>query len=45
MVTIECVIPKKHHRIVMGVKGCKVQNISAEFEVQIKIPDRIMYGA
>ncbi|XP_066586209.1 vigilin [Prorops nasuta] len=40
MVTEECVIPQKHHRTVMGAKGRKVQNITSEFDVQIKFPDR-----
>ena len=40
MVTIECVIPQKHHRTVMGAKGHKVQGITSEFDVQIKFPDR-----
>ena len=43
MVTIECVIPKRFHRTLMGAKGCKVQNVTAEFDVQIKIPDRDTY--
>ncbi|PNF18399.1 Vigilin [Cryptotermes secundus] len=40
MVTIECIIPQKHHRTVMGAKGCKVQGITYEFCVNIKFPDR-----
>ncbi|XP_033222679.1 vigilin [Belonocnema kinseyi] len=44
MVTIECIIPKRFHRTVMGAKGCKVQNITSEFDVQIKIPDRDTYA-
>ncbi|KAF2884527.1 hypothetical protein ILUMI_21643 [Ignelater luminosus] len=40
MVTIECIIPQKHHRTVMGAKGHKVQGITADFDVQIKFPDR-----
>lgn len=40
MVTVECVIPQKHHRTVMGAKGFKVQNITSEFDVQIKFPER-----
>ncbi|XP_049810317.1 vigilin [Schistocerca nitens] len=39
-VTIECVIPQKHHRTVMGAKGRKVQYITSEHDVQIKFPDR-----
>jgi hypothetical protein len=43
-VTIECVIPQKHHRTVMGAKGVKVQGITYEFDVQIKFPDRDAQG-
>ncbi|VEN61845.1 unnamed protein product, partial [Callosobruchus maculatus] len=39
MVTIECIIPQKHHRNVMGAQGRKVKRITAEFDVQIKFPD------
>lgn len=44
MVTEECIIPQKHHRTVMGAKGRKVQQITSEYEVQIKFPDRDTYG-
>lgn len=40
MITIECIIPQVHHRTVMGAQGRKVQNITAEFDVQIKFPDK-----
>lgn len=40
MVTIECIIPQRHHRMVMGPKGSKVQFVTSEFDVQIKFPDR-----
>jgi len=40
MVTIECVIPQTLHRTVMGAKGHKVQSITAQFDVQIKFPDK-----
>lgn len=40
MVTIECVISKKHHRSVMGKRGAKVQMITSEFDVQIKFPEQ-----
>nr|CAD7426159.1 unnamed protein product [Timema monikensis] len=40
MVTIECIIPQRHHRTVMGVKGFKVQSVTQEFDVHIKFPDR-----
>lgn len=39
-VTIECVIPQRHHRIVMGSRGSKVQHITYEHNVHIKFPDR-----
>lgn len=42
MVNIECIIPQKYHRTVMGAKGIKVQSITQEFDVQIKFPDREM---
>lgn len=40
MVTIECVIPKKHHRSVMGKRGAKVQQITSDFDVQVKFPEQ-----
>lgn len=43
MVTVECIIPQKHHRTVMGAKGRKVQAITSEYDVQIKFPDRDTY--
>lgn len=43
MITIECIIPRKYHRTVMGAKGCKIQSVTAEYDVQIKIPDRDTY--
>ncbi|XP_008546988.1 vigilin [Microplitis demolitor] len=39
-ITIECIIPQIHHRTVMGAKGCKVQMVTSEFDVQIKFPER-----
>ena len=39
-VTMECVITQKFHRNVMGAKGSKVQDITKEFDVGIKFPDR-----
>ena len=38
--TVECVIPQKYHRTVMGAKGHQVQEITREHEVNIKFPDR-----
>lgn len=40
MITIECIIPQKHHRTVMGTKGYRVQGVTSQFDVQIKFPDR-----
>ncbi|EDV55082.1 vigilin [Drosophila erecta] len=39
-VTIEVVIPQRHHRTIMGARGFKVQQVTFEFDVQIKFPDR-----
>lgn len=38
--TIECVIPEKYHRTVIGTKGSNVQTITSEYDVNIKFPDR-----
>lgn len=40
MVTLDCIIPQKHHRTVMGAKGHKVQTITFDHSVEIKFPDR-----
>lgn len=40
MVTIECVIPQRHHRSVMGKRGAKVQAITHDYDVQVKFPER-----
>ena len=40
MVSIECVIPQKYHRNIMGAKGVNVQKVTSEHNVQIKFPDR-----
>ena len=40
MVTTECVIPQKYHRNIMGSKGVNVQKVTAQYNVQIKFPDR-----
>ena len=37
---IECVIPQTFHRTVMGARGANVQEITTNFEVGIKFPDR-----
>lgn len=39
-VSVECAIPQKYHRTVMGAKGYRVQEIVKEFDVGIKFPDR-----
>jgi polyribonucleotide nucleotidyltransferase len=39
-VTIECVIPRKHHGSIMGPKGQRIQDISRQHNVTIKIPER-----
>ena len=40
MTEIQCIIQQKHHRNLLGNKGKYVQEISAKFNVQIKLPDR-----
>ncbi|XP_069775955.1 vigilin-like isoform X2 [Narcine bancroftii] len=39
-VSLECVIPQRFHRAVMGLKGSKVQQITRDYDVQIKFPER-----
>ncbi|XP_069583819.1 vigilin [Ranitomeya imitator] len=39
-VTIECMIPQRFHRSIMGPKGSRIQQITREHGVQIKFPDR-----
>lgn len=39
-VTVEVVVPQRFHRAVMGPKGCRIQQITREHEVQIKFPER-----
>ncbi|XP_074988419.1 vigilin isoform X2 [Caretta caretta] len=39
-VTIECTIPQKFHRSIMGPKGSRIQQITRDYGVQIKFPDR-----
>uniref|UniRef100_A0A672NQT9 Vigilin n=1 Tax=Sinocyclocheilus grahami TaxID=75366 RepID=A0A672NQT9_SINGR len=39
-VNVEVLIPQRYHRAIMGPKGCKIQQITREHEVQIKFPDR-----
>lgn len=38
--TVECVIPQKFHRTIMGQRGSKVQEITKEWDVGIKFPDK-----
>lgn len=40
MVSIECVIPQKYHRNIMGAKGVNVQKVTSHCNVQIRFPDR-----
>lgn len=39
-VCVEVAIPQRYHRAVMGPKGCRIQHITREHEVQIKFPER-----
>uniref|UniRef100_A0A8C6TFY5 Vigilin n=1 Tax=Neogobius melanostomus TaxID=47308 RepID=A0A8C6TFY5_9GOBI len=39
-VSVEVAIPQRYHRAIMGPKGCRIQNITREHEVQIKFPER-----
>jgi len=39
-VTMECVIPQKFHRSIMGPKGSRIQQITRDHAVQIKFPER-----
>ncbi|CAG5861772.1 high density lipoprotein binding protein a isoform 1-T1 [Menidia menidia] len=39
-VTMECVIPQKFHRSIMGPKGSRIQQITRDHNVQIKFPER-----
>uniref|UniRef100_A0A8B9JZ61 Vigilin n=1 Tax=Astyanax mexicanus TaxID=7994 RepID=A0A8B9JZ61_ASTMX len=38
-VTMECVIPQKFHRSIMGPKGARIQQITRDHNVQIKFPE------
>ncbi|MCL4139924.1 UNVERIFIED_CONTAM: hypothetical protein GTU68_041720 [Idotea baltica] len=44
MVSLEVVVPQRYHRTVMGPRGSKVQNITSEFDVQIKFPEKDFHG-
>ena len=39
-VTIDCVIPQKFHRTIMGSKGMRVQSVTTDFDVKIKFPEK-----
>ncbi|XP_066454614.1 vigilin [Eleutherodactylus coqui] len=39
-ITMECMIPQRFHRSIMGPKGSRIQQITREHGVQIKFPDR-----
>jgi transcription antitermination factor NusA-like protein len=39
-VSVECIIPSKHHRVVLGQRGHRVQEITRTHCVNIKFPDR-----
>jgi len=39
-VTVECVIPNKHHRVVIGTKWSNINDLSQRFNVSIKFPER-----
>uniref|UniRef100_A0A3Q0RAW3 Vigilin n=1 Tax=Amphilophus citrinellus TaxID=61819 RepID=A0A3Q0RAW3_AMPCI len=39
-VIMECVIPQKFHRSIMGPKGSRIQQITRDHSVQIKFPER-----
>ncbi|KAM6909078.1 vigilin [Xenentodon cancila] len=39
-VSMEVAIPQRYHRAIMGPKGCRIQHITREHEVQIKFPER-----
>lgn len=38
--TVECVIPQTDHRTVMGSGGNNVREITRQYDVGIKFPDR-----
>jgi len=41
---LECAVPRKHHGSIMGPKGHRIQEISKNHNVTIKIPDRNTEG-
>ena len=38
---MECVIPQKFHRSIMGPKGSRIQGITRDHTVQIKFPELV----
>lgn len=44
-VTIDCIIPQKFHRTLMGSKGMRVQAITTEHDVKIKFPEKSVASA
>lgn len=38
--SVEVAVPQRYHRAIMGPKGCRIQHITREHEVQIKFPER-----
>jgi len=40
MTEIQCIIPQKHHRAILGNKGKNVQDLTSRLNVQIKFPER-----
>ncbi|XP_062305894.1 vigilin [Osmerus eperlanus] len=39
-VSVDVAVPQRYHRAIMGPKGCRIQQITREHEVQIKFPER-----
>jgi len=39
-VSTECVIPSRHHRMVIGTKWTNINDITQRYNVSIKFPDR-----
>ncbi|KAL0970265.1 hypothetical protein UPYG_G00239660 [Umbra pygmaea] len=39
-VSVEVEVPQRFHRAVMGPKGCRIQQLTREHDVQIKFPER-----
>lgn len=43
-VSIDCIIPQKFHRTLMGSKGVRIQAITTEYDVKIKFPEKSVDG-